>query len=164
MTIFLDDGTSVTWRLGVNTGGLLTTTVSSGVPTTLFLSNGSQNYEVGVTPTGNITTTLVGSSSFSNSFILIDSIGNSWALTVLAGGFLQTTFAAEHAWVQNGFGAGTDNSVIGGLGGFMAYPQPPTPVNSFSTPEAVGQFGPLNITVDNTTVDVTFVIQNPGRR
>lgn len=66
------------------------------------------------------------------------------------------------AWVQNGYGAGTDNSVVGGAGGFMAYPQPPLPTGQYTTPETNGQFGSLNFTYDNNMGN-RFVIVNPGR-
>lgn len=72
-------------------------------------------------------------------------------------------------WMPNGWGAGTDNSIVGAGGGFVAYPQPPTP-GGFSSaaqppntfPEKNGQFGPVSITVNNT-IGTFFVISNPGR-
>lgn len=68
------------------------------------------------------------------------------------------------AWVPNGGGAGTDNRVVGGQGGFMAYPQPPNPVGV--GPEANGQFEALNFTYDSSTATAAgniFRIENPGR-
>ena len=66
-------------------------------------------------------------------------------------------------WTTNGFGAGTDNSVVGGGGGFMSYPQPPTGPNAaFNPPENDLQAGSLNFTSPATML-VHFVISNPGR-
>lgn len=67
-------------------------------------------------------------------------------------------------WVQNGFGAGTDNRIVGGGGGFLAYPQPPNPVGV--GPEANGQFGPINFTYSSSATPILgnyFTILNPGR-
>ena len=67
-------------------------------------------------------------------------------------------------YVPNGFGAGTDNRVDGGAGGFMAIPQPPNPVGV--GPEANGQFGALEFTYDSSTpagAGNIFSISNPGR-
>lgn len=67
-------------------------------------------------------------------------------------------------FVPNGYGAGTDNTAVGGLGGFMAYPQPPSPVGK--GPEANGQFQALNFTYSSAATPSQgnyFVILNPGR-
>lgn len=68
-------------------------------------------------------------------------------------------------WQSNGFGAGTDNQIVGGGGGYMAYPQPQVPANGVG-PEADGQFGSLTFTYDSSTSagkGNQFSIQNPGR-
>ena len=67
-------------------------------------------------------------------------------------------------WVPNGFGAGTDNRAAGGQGGFMAIPQPPSPVGV--GPEANGQFESLVFTYNSATTTAAgnyFIIFNPGR-
>jgi hypothetical protein len=69
------------------------------------------------------------------------------------------------AWVTNGGGAGTDNRVVGGLGGFMSYPQPPNPAGV--GPEANGQFGALNFTYSSGVTPSQgnfFILVNPGRQ
>jgi hypothetical protein len=73
-------------------------------------------------------------------------------------------------WSQNGFGAGTDNSVAGGAGGFEAIPQPVTgtpPFNPFAPylapiPEWQGQFGSESFTYLSEGGNF-FTINNPGR-
>jgi hypothetical protein len=67
-------------------------------------------------------------------------------------------------WQTNGWGAGTDNSVVGGLGGFMAYPQPPAN-GIFTTPEQNELCGPLTFSYNSSTPSGQgniFVISNPG--
>lgn len=65
------------------------------------------------------------------------------------------------AWQNNGYAAGTDNSVAGGQGGFVAYAQPPVPTNVIVVPESWGQYGPLNFTYTSGGL-VNFIINNPG--
>ncbi len=66
-------------------------------------------------------------------------------------------------WRPNGFGADTDNSVVGGGGGYMAYPQPPSGPNPvLNPPENNGQFGQLSFTF-NDFKGTFFQINNPGR-
>lgn len=71
------------------------------------------------------------------------------------------------AWQPNGGGCGTDNSVVGGGGGYMAYPQPPAPGGQFTNnaPRSGswnGQFGPVTYTFPAGT-GIYFSISNPGR-
>lgn len=74
------------------------------------------------------------------------------------------------SWVPNGFGAGTDNAVAGGGGGFESIPQPVTgtpPFNSFAPyqsplPEWQGQFGSESFTYIAAGGN-SFRINNPGR-
>ena len=66
-------------------------------------------------------------------------------------------------WVPNGFGSGEDNSVVGGGGGYMAYPQPPTGLNAaFNPPEDNVQEGALEFTSPASML-CHFTISNPGR-
>lgn len=68
-------------------------------------------------------------------------------------------------WKPNGLGAGADNSVAGGNGGFMAIPQPPTGIKAETVPlepENFGQFGCLEFTSTAVMLN-TFKISNPGR-
>lgn len=67
-------------------------------------------------------------------------------------------------WYPNGLGAGTDNDIVGGGGGFMSYPQPPTGPKAGLVPaENNGQFGAFNANLYNYNVCVYQVINNPGR-
>ena len=75
-------------------------------------------------------------------------------------------------WVPNGLGAGVDNSVAGGGGGFMSLPQPPSPGGVFNPTGKGGSqdngnswnggFGPTNVRFNNT-IGTDFSISNPGR-
>jgi hypothetical protein len=66
-------------------------------------------------------------------------------------------------WVPNGYGAGADNSVVGGGGGYMAYPQPPSGENaSFNPPENNVQEAAIEFT-STAAMLVHFIISNPGR-
>lgn len=73
------------------------------------------------------------------------------------------------AFVPNGLGAGTDNSAVGGAGGYTAYPEPPTPGGfaeasqpPITFPEKNGQFGPGSLTYLSIGGNY-FVMTNPGR-
>jgi hypothetical protein len=76
------------------------------------------------------------------------------------------------AWVPNGAGSGRDNSIVGGGGSFMAYPQPPSPSGLFNPPGKGGsqdlgnswnlQAGPVNAVISDG-VNQYCVISNPGR-
>lgn len=163
MAILLQDSSSGIWSLGVTTGGLLTTTSVSGLPRTLFINvAGLQSWQIGVTTGGLLTSTLVTFAPNRVQFIVLkDSSEQNWTLSVLQGGLLQTEFGGNLPWVPNGTGAGTDNSEVGGDGGYMAYPQPLQSGVTSINPEQNGQCAPLTFTFD--TNDIEFVISNPGR-
>lgn len=168
MIVRLQDSNSQIWVVGVSTSGLLTTTLSSGITQNEFLSVGNLSFQLGVTTGGLLTTTSVPfSASYPTILLFFDTSDVSWEVSVLSSGLLQTTLGSPvFPWVQNGFGAGTDNSIVGGAGGYMAYPQPPSPVPSFAIPEAVGQFGSLNFSYNSGTssgAGNVFSISNPGR-
>lgn len=154
MAIRLEDSSTAIWLLGITTAGLLTTTVSTGVPQTLFLNNGGLSWQIGVNTGGLLTSTNVTSGNYPASVTLEDISGGLWALSVTFAGLLQTGPGMALPWVQNGFGAGTDNSIVGGGGGFLAYPQPIVidgPINfqyNSSTPQGQGNI---------------FSVFNPGR-
>lgn len=72
-------------------------------------------------------------------------------------------------WSQNGLGCETDNSVVGGDGGYTSYPQPPSPGGfaeanqpPITLPEKTGQFGPSSLTYLSVGGNF-FVMTNPGR-
>lgn len=161
MAILLEDSDSVTWVLGVGTDGLLTTTAAPGIARALFINRGGQSWMVGVEPSGLLTTTSVTFSPYRIQFlILTDALDQNWTLSITDDGLLQTSFGGDIFWQPNGYGAGTDNSVVGGAGGYMAYPQPP-PSGEFTTPETDALCGPLFITFNNNQGNA-FSIQNPG--
>ena len=170
MNVFLEDSSGVVWLLAVTTGGLLTTTATVvGAAQPFYLSDSSGNtWLIGVTTGGLLTTTQEGPPG-QPLFVTLQTIPYQaiFNLSVLTSGLLQTVPAGPvgvAVWEPNGFAAGTDNSVVGGGGGFLAYPQPPFPVGV--GPEANGQFGPLYFTYDSSTATAKgnmFTISNPGR-
>jgi hypothetical protein len=170
MSQFLQDSGGGVWLLGVTTQGNLTTTLATGFVTPLVLNSaGGQSFQIGVTTIGLLTSTAVPFSLNPKSIVLTDSSNDTWFLSVNVIGQLQTTQLA--AWQPNGFGADIDNSIVGGAGGYMAYPQPPQP-DGFNPPLGGGydkgnswngQFQAVQAQVYNYAVDVFFKISNPGR-
>lgn len=158
MSLILQDSNLQIWDVSATTGGQTTTTPSVGVPQVLYLvDRNNAVWLLGISTLGLLTTTVALATSHPQ-FTAVN-LTASWSLQVNTQGLLQTF----PAWVPNGGGAGTDNRVVGGGGGYMAYPQPPTgPRAALYPPDKNGQFGPLAITVNNGT-GVWFQISNPGR-
>lgn len=165
MSFILEDSSTGKWLLGVNVLGQLTTTSTSGLSTTIFLNfEGIQTWQLGVTTQGLLTTTAVPLVQAPAFIILSDPFDNNWEVSVNSQGELQDQPVGIIIWVPNGFGAGTDNTIVGGQGGYMAYPQPAVPGGP--TPEDDGQFGPLEFVYNSATATAAgnyFVISNPGR-
>lgn len=169
MSILIQDSIGNTWSITASSIGALTSTLSNGAsePAVLFLRDTSnQVWQVGINTLGELTTT-PGSPLDTPQFTTI-SLGSTpnWNMFVNVFGMLQTgRGGAFGAWQSNGFGAGTDNSVAGGGGGFMAIPQPPTGPKATAVPlrpENYGQFGPTEINFNNG-IGTYFTIDNPGR-
>jgi hypothetical protein len=167
MSIAIRDTSGNIWAITATSNGQLSTSLASGSPQpiVLFLKDQSSHiWQVGVNTLGELTT-VPGVLSDTPQFTAI-SLGSTpnYNLFINTLGMLQTgKGGVSGAWVPNGFGAGADNSVVGGGGGFMAYPQPPMGLNAaFNPPENNGQFGPLSQTVWNGTGN-WFQLFNPGR-
>lgn len=166
MALLLQDSSTNIWSVTSNAVGNLVTSTSSGTaPQFLFLVDSSgQVWQLSVT-TGGLLQTTPGVSSDTPQYAFYDLGGSpNYALYINVLGLLQTkTGQGTGGWVPNGYGAGADNSVVGGGGGFMAYPQPPTgPRAAFNPPEQNLQAGVLNFTFSNGT-GVWFQATNPGR-
>jgi hypothetical protein len=166
MNIVLQDSSGQNWLVGVDSTGRATTkavTSGAGTPVTLLLQDAnSVVWQISVDTRGRLvsTATILAPSP---SYLSAEIDDSKWNLIITTGGQVQT-FSPFSGWVPNGGGAGTDNSVVGGLGGFMAYPQPPNPVGI--GPEADGQFGALAFVYDSSTPQGKgnqFVLFNPGR-
>lgn len=169
------------FQLGVDVQGRLTTTPypkppsSITIPFFILTDSSGQTWQIDVNSTGQLTTTQVAYNSAAPTFLLlpipINSGGNVAMLTVSTSGILQTQVGGVTTWVQNGMGAGTDNSIAGGGGGFMALPQPPSPSGAFNPPNTGGSFdlgnswnGRFGSTSQTLTSGGTWsVINNPGR-
>ena len=170
MALLLQDSSGNIWSTTATAGGILVTTPSSGspVPSILFLSDTSgQVWQVNVT-TGGLLQQIPGSifDTPIYQFFDLETTPTNWALYVNTLGILQTkTGFGTGGWVQNGYGAGTDNRVVGGGGGFMAYPQPATGPRANQVPlvpENFGGFGATN-EVSWNGIGNWFQITNPGR-
>lgn len=167
MSVLLKDSLGNIWSVGATSGGNLTTTPASGspIPPKLFLRNSGFIYQVTIDTVGILhTTPALLTDTPQYAFIDLASSPVDWGLSVNSSGLLQTSHnGMTGAWQPNGAGAGTDNAIVGGGGGFMAYPQPPTGPRAGVVPvENDGQFGPIDITVWNG-IGNYFVIANPGR-
>lgn len=183
MAIILQSANTDLWTLGLDIYGRLTTTpFPSALPaqglTILHLTDSSgQTWLVGVETSfpDRLTTNPISFDSVAPIFILLPipfgSGGNVGMVTVRTDGRLQTQVGGVTTWIQNGLGAGADNSIAGGGGGFMALPQPPSPSGAFNPPNTGGsfdlgnswngRFGPASQTL--TSGGTWSVISNPGR-
>lgn len=179
MATILQSADGSKWLLGIDMSGrLITTAVGSGTVTVLHLTDTSgQTWLVRVESSApdRLTTDPISFDSVAPTFLLLPiplgSGGNVGEVTVGTDGRLQTQIGGVTVWVQNGLGAGTDNSVAGGGGGFMALPQPPSPSGAFNPPNTGGsfdlgnswngRFGPASQTL--TSGGTWSVISNPGR-
>lgn len=148
----------------VNSVGQVSMNLGGAPHISLFLKDANnQAYQINVTTLGTLTATQTSSSSG----IASVRIGNSnYGLAISTTGNLEVVypFIGPSMWVPNGFGAGTDNSVVGGAGGFMAIPQPPNPIGV--GPEANGQYEALVFNYNSGTsqgAGNVFSINNPGR-
>lgn len=162
----LQDTNGILWYLGVDSVGRIKVTSVVGATSTLISINDSNNsttWQLTISTTGRLITTSATLNPVYTTFVpLLDPNAVFYALTDTTLGILQT-HATDSVWVPNGFGAGRDNSVIGALGGFMAYPQPPEGTDaSFSPPEDYGQFEAFTFTATAAMLN-WFTMQNPGR-
>jgi hypothetical protein len=161
MNIVLADGTGTNWAMGV-TSALKIHMEPSAAPVSnlALLDTTGIIWQLGVTPIGRLTATpTLSPLSTPVSSAVVGASGYTIRISTLG-----TFSLLPNPWQPNGWGAGTDNSIVGGLGGFMAYPQPPFPVGV--GPEANGQFGPLVFTYNSSTPQGQgniFSINNPGR-
>lgn len=168
MSILIQDSIGNTWSISANSLGNITTVPSSGtaLPVLFLRDTSNQVWQVGINSLGELTTT-PGSPLDTPQFTTI-SLGSTpnWNMFINVFGMLQTgRGGAFGAWQPNGFGAGTDNSVAGGGGGFMAIPQPPTGPKATTVPlvpENYGQFGATQIAYNNG-IGTYFSVSNPGR-
>lgn len=165
MAVLLQDTSGGTWAVTANTDGTLVTTMSSGLYSTVRLNDeNGQTWRLGVTVAGLLVTTATSYFPAPRFVNILDSLEQIWVVSVSTDGFLQDILGLPDgvlSWIPNGFGAATDNSFVGGGGGYMAYPQPLQSGVVSINPEQNGQCAPLNFTFD--TEDILFEIVNPGR-
>lgn len=165
--MILQDSANIRWKVTATSAGLLVTTVTTQSPVeTVYLNYGTtSSWQVLVVqnPANSSewvldTTQVTFSRTYPNLLPLYTPANNIFYLVVLSNGRLQTT----PGWMPNGLGAGADNSVAGGLGGYMSLPQPPSPSGGFNVPvEWYGQFAPVSQTY--FIGGNFYTLTNPGR-